>query len=378
MKYIFLTLLCLLTNITLAQGSESLEDKIGSLIWMGFEGTAPTDPQVAYVKENLINTKKISGIILFKRNIESPDQLRLLISYLKQDAPDLFISVDQEGGKVQRLNVSNGFTPFPSAQTMAEKSDEEISRTYNEMALILRNTGINCNLGPVVDLNGPSLCPVIGGIERSFGSDPLTVARLAKLFIQSHSQHGILTSLKHFPGHGSASGDTHEGIIDITSSWSEQELEPYIELFKIIPPSTMVMTAHLVHKGLDPDFPSTLSKKILTGLLKEKLGFTGAIISDDLHMGAILKRSGGGTQDDAQTQSAILGLKAGITFLLYGNNPLAAKGYEGFVVDIELPLKVINAIKLAIEQGDRELETAVNNAYKIAQRTKACLQPISF
>lgn len=377
MKYVLLMMFFISSHMVFAKESKPLEQKTGSLIWIGFEGTKPGDPQVVYVKENLINTKKISGVILFKRNIESPAQLSSLISYLKEGTPDLFVSVDQEGGKVQRLNASNGFTAFPSAQSMAGKTDEEISRIYGQMAQELRDVGVNCNLGPVVDVNGFPLCNVIGGFERSFGSDPSRIAHLARLFIQEHSGRGIMTSLKHFLGHGSASGDTHEDIVDVTLTWSEKELEPYVELFKIIPSSTMVMTAHLVHKGLDPDFPSTLSNKILTGVLRNKLGFNGAIISDDLHMGAILKRCGE-NQESAQAQAAVLGLKAGVTFLLYGNNPLAAKGYEGFVADVTLPVKIIDAVKLAIEQGDAELEAAVNSAYEIAQRTKSCLHPSSF
>lgn len=377
MKYILLIMFFISSHIIFAKEPKPLEQKIGNLIWIGFEGTKPNDPQVIYVKENLINTKKISGVILFRRNIESSAQLLSLISYLKEGTPDLFVSVDQEGGKVQRLTTSNGFTAFPSAQSMAEKTDEEISHLYGQLAQELRSVGVNCNLGPVVDVNGSPLCNVIGGLERSFGSDPSRIAHLATLFIQQHSQREIMTSLKHFPGHGSASGDTHEDIVDITLTWSEKELEPYAELFKVIPPSTMVMTAHLVNKRLDPDFPSTLSNKILTGVLKKKLGFNGAIISDDLHMGAILKRFGE-NQESAQAQAAVLGLKAGVTFLLYGNNPLAAKGYEGFVVDVALPVKVIDAVKLAIQQGDAELETAVNSAYEIVQRTKSCLHPSSF
>ncbi len=365
MKYIILSLFLNVNSLFASSFEEpSLDEKIGSLIWIGFPGTKPEEESVIQVR-SLIDDKKISGIILFRHNIESPSGLETLIRFLQ--APGLIISIDQEGGLVQRLRASNGFKDFPSEKEVGQGSLEDAKTIYTDMAQMVHSNRVNCVLAPVVDVDQDPICSVIGGLKRSFGEDPLIVSTYAKSFIDAMDEHNILTSLKHFPGHGSAYGDTHEGIVDITHTWNrEKELMPYRNLIGSCSAKTTIMTAHLVHKELDEVYPSTLSKNILTGLLRGELGFRGGIVTDDLHMDAILKNY-------SFEKSTILALKAGATFLLYSNNPLAAKGYDEFQINTMLPNDVIHLVKNQILGGDTELASAVEEQWQISKMIRESL-----
>ena len=375
MKYIILSLFLSINTLfassfgDLAFEKTNLDEQIGSLIWIGFPGKTPEEESVIQVK-SLIDERKISGIVLYGHNIDSPSQLETLILFLQ--APGLVISIDQEGGLVQRLRARNGFTDFPSAKEVAERSPEDAKTIYDKMAGMVHSNRINCVLGPVVDIDHDPTCSVIGGLKRAFSEDPSVVSTYAKSFIDAMEDHNILTSLKHFPGHGSASGDTHAGIVNITETWNrEQELMPYLDLISSCSTKTikpMIMTAHLVHKRLDAVYPSTLSKNILTGLLRGELGFKGGIVTDDLHMGAILNNY-------SFEESTILALKAGCTFLLYSNNPLAAKGVNDFQVDLMLPDKIIDLVKhrITVEQ-DQELLSVIEEQSLISKDVRSNLK----
>lgn len=181
------------------------------------------------------------------------------------------------------------------------------------MAAELAGYGINMNLAPVADLNINPENPIIARYERSFGPDPDTVAAHCQAFMEGHHKHGVMCCLKHFPGHGSASGDSHLGFVDISEDWQEKELEPY----KIMIGNGVidaVMTAHVVHYGLDPSgVPATLSPVLLDSMLRQNLGFRGVIITDDLQMQAIASRYG----FKEAVQRAVL---AGADLLIVGNN----------------------------------------------------------
>jgi beta-N-acetylhexosaminidase len=247
------------------------------------------------------------------KNIISPEQLRRLTSSLQSYSKvPLLISVDQEGGLVSRLGPAAGFPERESPKTLGEKDDLLLTtRVAGGIARDLKETGINLNVAPVVDL---SLNPesLIARNGRLFGSNPHLVYRHARAFILAHRNHGVLTTLKHFPGKGSAGKDTHFEIADVTSCYQEQELYPFSRLIQE-GLADLVMASHTNHRGWDEEYPATLSLKVLRGRLREKLGYQGVIICDDLLMGAIVKQF---TLEEA----CVLAVQAGVDILLASNN----------------------------------------------------------
>ena len=228
-----------------------LKKNLGQLLNVGFWGTTPEDPWVKILSRQ-IEAGKVGSIIFFGYNIQSPDQLLTLTSYFKSlKAPfPLLISVDEEGGKVQRLSSQKGFTDVWGAEKLSETlSPEEAYGYYEALAQKLKQFGFNLNFAPVVDLNPKmgSKCPVIGALGRSYGSDPQAVISYARSFLKSHSDFDILTCLKHFPGHGRSQTDTHLEFSDVTETWTEEELLPYEALLNEAP---CIMTSHLSHQQL--------------------------------------------------------------------------------------------------------------------------------
>jgi beta-N-acetylhexosaminidase len=212
-----------------------------------------------------------------------------------------------------------------------------------------------------VDLNPESyLSPIIGELERSYASQVDSVVKYASLMIDALHQKGILNSIKHFPGHGSARGDTHKGFVDVTEDWRTQELLPFFELIKQGHVDT-IMTAHVFNEHLDKKYQATFSAPTLKRL--RDVGYEGVIMSDDLHMTAIHK------EYDAET-AMIKALKAGNDMVIFSNNSMAAAGVEGFAPDPDLPEKIIKAVKNAILQGDL-LESRINEAFARVQGLKA-------
>lgn len=191
----------------------------------------------------------------------------------------------------------------------------DLSYTYrcaDRIAETLQRAGINLNLGPVVDLNVNPANPVIGKLQRSISADPKIVTEHAREFIRAHHARGILCSLKHFPGHGSSSADSHKGFVNVTDTWSKKELEPFRTLIKEGLADT-VLTAHVFNARLDPHAPATLSKATIENLLRKQLGFDGVVISDDLTMGAI---AGQYSLEDSVEKA----LNAGVDMLLLADN----------------------------------------------------------
>jgi len=287
------------------QGAEeTLKRKIAQMLLVGFRGTelAADTPLYRDVSE-----LGIGGVLLFEydvpsgsrpRNILSKEQLARLTADLQRASPvKLFIAIDQEGGRVNRLRSEYGFPVNLSAKDMAGTFSEgnaadaagTTQTQAGQTAALLAAMGINLNFAPCVDLDLNPLNPIIGAYGRSFSADPETVIRHASVWIDAHSRRKILSCIKHFPGHGSSSGDTHEGWVDVTAVWQETELVPYRRLlgaYKTKFP-LLVMTSHVFNANLDPENPATLSPAILTGILRNEMGFTGLIVSDDLDMGAI-------------------------------------------------------------------------------------------
>lgn len=264
---------------------------------------------------------RLGGVILFARNvagsvqnIESPRQVKQLIARLRQCAAiPPFIAIDQEGGRVCRLTPGNGFSSSRSAAELAGEGVNATARAADRMAAELAECGINLNFAPVVDLDLNPDNPIIGRCQRSFGADPVLVAAHARAFIEAHHRRGIGCCLKHFPGHGSAGSDSHLGFVDATALWQEDELEPYRRLLAA-GYADGIMTAHVINRRLDPSgLPASLSPAMVTGQLRQELGFDGVVISDDMQMRAI---SEGWPYAEA-VQRAVL---AGVDVIVVGNN----------------------------------------------------------
>ena len=291
---------------------------LGQKFIVGFSGeTLDSSPWIV----NTLQQEVAGGVLLFDRNmdrtvknISSPGQLQKLTESLNNLIDtQLFIAVDQEGGKVCRLKPANGFPAQPSAKALAQLDRSQRIRCVEETAGMLAKCGVNLNFAPVVDLDLNLDNPIISKYERSFGDDPRRVAVCAAEFIEAHHRHGVACCLKHFPGHGSARLDSHLGFVDITGCWHPQELEPYRHLIQA-GYADGVMTAHLVHRGLDPaGQPVTLSRPVISGMLRQELGFDGVIFSDDLQMRAIVD----GWSYRQAVQRAVL---AGVDVLVVGNN----------------------------------------------------------
>jgi beta-N-acetylhexosaminidase len=296
-----------------SQSVDSLDIKIGQMILIGF-------PQAAVDAEVLreVSEGKVGSIIIFEKNIPARNSFaalkKIIWTYQKASKIPLFISIDQEGGKVNRLNDKYGFPRSITAEAMGKSNSLDSVRFYAEAtAATLSGLGINVNFAPVVDLAVNPSNPVIVKHGRSFSNNQDSVIMLAKEFIKEHRKYGVLTSLKHFPGHGSSLADTHLGIADVTESWSERELVPYDALIKE-GYADAVMTSHIVNRKLDKaGFPGTLSKDILNGILRQRLNFNGLVFSDDMQMHAITKNFG--------FEEAIkLTINAGVDIMTFSNN----------------------------------------------------------
>jgi beta-N-acetylhexosaminidase len=344
-------------------GEVSLDKKIAQMYMLGFFGTSAT--QNSKICKD-ISKYDLGGVILFDvnptnrkkaKNISSKSQVRTLTRELQECSPhhNLLISVDQEGGKVQRLKSKYGFYgKFPKAQDAIKLSRDDILGIYKKMARELKSVGINYNLAPVVDLDINPKNYVIHKLGRSFGKDPRVVAMYASEFIEAMNSYGVITSLKHFPGHGSSLGDTHKGFVDVTNLWNSVELEPYKRLKKR---ADTVMVAHVYNKKLDSKYPATLSKKVVNNLLRKQIGFDGVVITDDLQMGAI-------TSKYSLAHTIELAINAGDDILLFGNQLDARK-----IVNIK---DLVAITKRLISEG-RVKRSAIEKSYERIQRLKGKL-----
>lgn len=319
---IFLLLLqtFLLLHATQIAPKEDAELKkmIGRMLIVGIEEqTIFYDSQV--VQD--IQKYNLGGVILFDKfysdkkrikNILNPYQLHNLTQDLQKYAKNpLFIGIDQEGGKVARLKPEYGFVKIPSAYEVSKMKIEEAKSIYDTQANMLSEVGINLNFAPVVDLSLNPKNRVIVGLNRSFGRDTQSVVKYATLVIDAQKKKKILSCLKHFPGHGSSLEDSHKGFVDVSDTWSKKELEPYKRLIKNNR-AHAIMTAHVFNNNLDTKYPATLSYKINTELLRNKLHFKGLIISDDMQMKAI-------SSHYSLKESTTLAINAGVDILLFGN-----------------------------------------------------------
>ena len=339
----------------------SLSTMIGQMIMVGTRGMTIEEVSPAFQAQ--IKEGKIGGIVLFDydvvkkeyhRNIQSPTQVKSLIAGLQALAPTpLFMAVDQEGGKVNRLKTKYGFPHSVSAQYLGDLDNVDSTKYYgNRIATVCKDLGFNVNFAPAVDVNVNPESPAIGKIERSFSADPEMVVKHASLLIEVQNAKGILSTLKHFPGHGSAQADSHYGVTDVTKYWQEKELIPFEKLGKL-DENVAIMTAHVANQNLDADFPATLSKKIITGILREKLGFKGVVFSDDMQMQAVNDHFGFETLLEKS-------INAGVDVLVFGNN---------LKYDEQIPAKAMEIITKKVESGAISKER-IEQSYKRIMKVK--------
>ncbi|MEC0154763.1 beta-N-acetylhexosaminidase, partial [Paenibacillus macerans] len=273
-------------------GALTLEQKVGQLFICGFHGTTPDE----HIR-TLIRQYHIGGVVYFRRNIESAAQLAGLsrcLQAINREASQvpLFISIDQEGGMVARLD-HEGMSRIPGNMALGAANDPKLAEQVaalaaREMALL----GINFNFAPCVDVNNNPANPVIG--VRSFGEDPQLVARHATAAIRGYRSQGVIATAKHFPGHGDTDADSHLGLAVVPHGKErlrEVELVPFRRA--IAAEVDAIMTAHVIFPAFEPDeIPATLSRRVLTELLREELGYRGLIVTDCLEMQAISRHFG--------------------------------------------------------------------------------------
>lgn len=285
----------------------TLADLAGQHFLLDFSGA-----EVTGEVERLIRHGRIGGIILFAKNIRSIAQVRGLTADLQRIAsgaglPPLFISIDQEGGMVNRL--TDGVTVFPGAMGIAAAGRTEDAAAAGRMtALELRALGINVNHAPVLDVNTDVANPIIG--VRAFGDDPDEVARLGAAYVAAAQGAGILATPKHFPGHGATPVDSHFDLPRVHKdpvSLRRDDIEPFAGAFAA--GADGLVTAHIVYPEIDPDLPATLSPAVVTRLLREELGFRGVVFTDSMEMQAISARWGRGP-------AAVMALAAGVDVIM--------------------------------------------------------------
>ena len=329
----------------------TLEEMAGQMIVVGFQGTSANANSVQALADDIAEGH-IGGVMFLKTNVASLGAVREMNALFRAASPDLppFITLDQEGGAVERLTKDVGFTEIPNAATIAARNAPDAAEAiYARMAAGIADLGFSVNFGPVADLATNPDNQVIARFGRAFSADPAVVTDYDAAFIRAHRASGVLTSLKHFPGHGSSTADSHEGFVDITKTWEEVELDPYRALIAA-DMVDMVMVGHLYHADYadrDGETPSSLSPRWIDGVLRQELGFDGVVISDDLEMGAIRDHF---TLEQTVTKA----VRAGMDILLFSNT---AKYRAGLGDEIR-------AILLAEAAADPAFAARIEQSYQ--------------
>ena len=263
----------------------SIEEKIGQILIFGFYGKELDSDHVAWMTDG-----RLGNIKIFLRNVRSHSQLRALTDHITDLALSSphgippFIATDMEGGTVNHVRYSGIYLAPAAGLLGAVENVDYAHRAARLIAITLYNHGVNMNFAPCVDVLTNPYNRVIG--TRSYGSDPATVAPMAKAFIEEHRKLGILSTAKHFPGHGMTAYDSH--IFSATVDMDKRDLYnihvyPYHQLIKMRQLDG-VMVSHITYGSLDPLFPASLSSKIVNGYLRDELGYTGIVVTDDLEM----------------------------------------------------------------------------------------------
>jgi beta-N-acetylhexosaminidase len=299
---------------------------VARMFGVGFDGASiPTDFQP-------LLARGVGSVILFRRNVESPRQVQQLCAQLKRSAPaELLICMDQEGGRVKRLGGGT-FTDVPSARAIGRANDPALCEKIGGLlARELRAVNCDWDLAPVLDVDTNPKNPVIA--DRSFSSDPSVVARLGSAMIRGLQDGGVCACGKHFPGHGDTWQDTHHVLPNMDHSLERLlavELPPFASA--VGQGVATIMTSHIIFSRIDPQVPATMSHSILQGILRQRLGFDGLIVSDDLEMKAIADNYG-------IEGTLVRGATAGIDLFFICHN-------------LKLQHEAIDLLIRAVERGD--------------------------
>ena len=344
----------LLISLVLLMGQVlaiDLDDKIGQMIIVGFNGNSVRSLGFKRVLKK-IKKGEISGVILFSKNIKDKNSLvEMNNKIISSNATVPFVAIDNEGGYVQRYD----FMKHNSAKTVSTYTEKEAGIHYSSMAKFEKSLGINFNFAPCVDLaiNKES---IINKKERSFSDDPKIVSKYAKIFVEEHNKQNIITSIKHFPGHGSVVGDTHKGFVDATETFRKDEIKPYKNLKNYSKLNT-VMVSHIYNKNFDEKYPASLSENTIKNLLKKEIGFKGVIVSDDYDMGAII-------DNYTLRENVVLAVNAGVDIMIFSNN---LKRH-----DRNISKKIHKIIKQEIKKGNIK-EADIDNSYRKIMALKSQL-----
>ncbi|MCC5791103.1 MAG: glycoside hydrolase family 3 protein [Legionellaceae bacterium] len=345
---------------------QSLCHKIAQLLILGFDETSLMN-NVPFSR--FIEQYGVGGVVLFdrpvtgtggKKNIDTQEQIRALTQSVHERCRNAcgetpLICIDYEGGRVDRLAKVAGVPSTPSAQEMATMDCSDFENTVRRMAQTLRDLGFNLNFAPVVDLALSSEQGIIAPLQRSFGSDSKQVAHLASQFVQLMQEYHIASCLKHFPGHGSASGDTHTEFVDVSDSFVPTELWPYHMLQNMSHLPVSVMTAHIINRQLDREGrPATLSAPIIQDLLRKECAFNGVVISDDLQMHAISRAY-------SMPKAMVAAIHAGCDMLIIANQ-----------IDRHTPEELLHFVETAVHNGQLT-EAQLDEAIYRVQRLKRCI-----
>ncbi len=331
--------------MTQKEASEAL----GELFITGFSGLELTENFVQWVSRS-----QIGGTILFAHNYENPAQLAELIHQIQECRTELplWISVDQEGGRVQRFK--KGFTRIPDAATVGSFRSPQIAFEISAViAKELKGVGVNLNFCPVGDILTHAKNPVIG--NRAYGSNPDLVSKICTAVIRGHLVHQVQPCMKHFPGHGDTSVDSHFALPKTDTPLSvlkERELKPFLKAFRS--KCSMVMVAHILNTKIDSTYPGTLSRILLQDLLRNELGYDKLILSDDMEMKAITDHFG-------VDEAPVLALQAGCDLLIYRSQAQAEHAYSACIH--------------AIEKGKLHPEIILKACERIRALKQKCLLP---
>jgi beta-N-acetylhexosaminidase len=330
---------------------QELKQLAGRLVMIRLFGTALDADTAAFIR-----THAIRGACLFRQNMTDADQLTRFTSDLRDAmGPQALIALDQEGGAVVR---SLWVPPPPSAMALGAAGDASLAREVGAaVARAVKSMGFNWNFAPVLDLNNNPLNPVIA--ERSFGADPEQAALLAMAWMDGSESEGVACCVKHFPGHGDTHVDSHRDLPTVDKELAELERFEFAPFRAAAPHAPAVMTAHIVYPALDPHHPATMSRAILTGLLREQMGYEGVIITDGMDMHAIAHRYGAG-------QAAVKALAAGADMVMaIGSRETQEQTIDAIaaaIADGTLPMQEVRA---RLERLDRlaQLHPAAGGSY---------------
>jgi beta-N-acetylhexosaminidase len=326
---------------TIASGTDTLTRDALAVLQPGFTGTRAPDWLLRRLGEGL------ASVGLFGRNIASPEQLAALTAQLRAERDDVLVAIDEEGGDVTRLEVRTG-SSFPGNHALGAVDDVELTREVAaELGRRLAACGVNLNWAPSADVNSNPGNPVIG--VRSFGADTALVARHTAAYVTGLQSAGVAACTKHFPGHGDTAVDSHHALPRIDAGLpvlQERELAPFRAA--IAAGTRAVMSAHILVPALDPDRPATLSPRILTGLLREELGYDGLIVTDGMEMQAIAATYG-------IERGSVLAIAAGADAICVG----------GGLADDETVRRLRDALVAAVHAGELPEERLADAAARV-------------